>query len=103
MSNFNRKEQLKQLHAKRKQETKLKVDKAVKSLKSKKENINFNSVSKEAGISKTTLYKYPEYKNMINLYRKQQRDSYIQGETDRSQEVWNDYLKNQHEKLKRRE
>lgn len=50
MCSFNRKEQIKQLHTIRKQETKVKVEAAIKRLTSKMEKINFNSVAKEAGI-----------------------------------------------------
>lgn len=99
MCSFNRKEQLKRLHTIRKQETKVKVEAAIKRLTSKMEKINFNSVAKEAGISKTTLYKYPEYKNRINSFRNQQQVNITENDIDRSQVVVNEYLKNQLDKL----
>ncbi len=53
MGNFNREEQLKQLHEKRKQTTKVKVEEAIKRLTKISKAINFNSVAEEAGVSKS--------------------------------------------------
>ncbi|EJQ92781.1 DUF6262 family protein (plasmid) [Bacillus mycoides] len=57
MANYNRKEQLKALHASRKAITAKKVDEAIRRLVRASEPINFNSVASEAGIAKATLYK----------------------------------------------
>jgi len=46
-------------------ETIAKVHKAIDSLKRKKMNINFDSVSKEAGVSRATLYNNPQLKERI--------------------------------------
>lgn len=46
-------------------ETIEKVHKAIDSLKRKKRNINFDSVSKEAGVSRATLYNNPQLKERI--------------------------------------
>ncbi|KYZ68313.1 DUF6262 family protein [Bacillus sp. GZT] len=72
MYKFNREEQLRQLHTKRKQETKIKVEEAIKRLTKNSKAINFNSVAKEAGVSKATLYNHPELKERIDFLRNQQ-------------------------------
>ena len=56
MSDYNRSEQLKELHNKRKAITQEKVDKAIQRLIKSQKAINFNSVSSESGVSKKTLY-----------------------------------------------
>ena len=55
MANFDREEQLKQLHEKRKQKTKAKVEEAIKRLTKNSKAINFNSVAKEAGVTQSHL------------------------------------------------
>lgn len=72
MTNFNRKEQLKQLHKERKDKTQQKVDEAIKRLIRYQKNINFNSVSNESGITKATLYNNKEIKERIEILRLQQ-------------------------------
>lgn len=72
MSNFNRKEFLKQLHEQRKAETRRKVDEAIKRLIKANKSINFNSVANEAGVSKKTLYNNPDIKERIETLRYQQ-------------------------------
>lgn len=52
MGNYNRTEQLKELHSKRKAITHEKVDKAIERLIKAHKPINFNSVANEAGITK---------------------------------------------------
>ncbi|MEH7549633.1 MULTISPECIES: DUF6262 family protein [Bacillaceae] len=56
----------------RKAKTALKVDEAIKRLLKANESINFNSVSKEAGITKATLYNNQELRERINSLREQQ-------------------------------
>lgn len=77
MGNYDREEQLKQLHSKRKQETKLKVEEAIKRLTKASKTINFNSVANEAGVTKATLYNHPELRERIDFLRKQQHKDYV--------------------------
>lgn len=75
MANYNRKEQLKTIHASRKANTVQKVDKAIQRLVRASEPINFNSVASEAGISKATLYNHQELRNRIEGLRNQQSNA----------------------------
>lgn len=60
-------------HARHKsEETVKKVDEAVQKLIKAGEKINFNSVSLEAGVSKSYLYTHQEIKERIENLRKQQ-------------------------------
>jgi hypothetical protein len=72
MTNFNRNEQLKQLHEDRKIMTQQKVDEAIKRLIKAQKSINFNSVANESGITKATLYNNPNIKERIEGLRLQQ-------------------------------
>lgn len=72
MVNYNRKEQLKALHASRKALTVQKVDVAIQRLVRASEPINFNSVASEAGIAKATLYNNPELRGRVESLRQQQ-------------------------------
>ncbi|MES5925724.1 DUF6262 family protein [Bacillus cereus group sp. MG9] len=72
MANYNRKEQLKALHASRKAITAKKVDEAIQRLIRASDPINFNSVASEAGIAKATLYNNQELRGRIESLRKQQ-------------------------------
>ncbi|MBT2639438.1 DUF6262 family protein [Bacillus sp. ISL-39] len=72
MTNYDRKEQLKKIHQSRKASTAMKVDEAIKRLIKSNENINFNSVAKEAGLSKATLYNNQELRRRIESLRLQQ-------------------------------
>jgi hypothetical protein len=72
MTNFNRKEQLKQLHEERKVKTQQKVDEAIKRLIKYQKPINFNSVANESGVTKATLYNNPNIKERIEGLRLQQ-------------------------------
>jgi Family of unknown function (DUF6262) len=72
MPNYDRKEQLKQIHQSRKANTALKVDEAIKRLLQANDSINFNSVAKEAGVAKATLYNQPELRERIEILRQQQ-------------------------------
>ncbi len=63
MSNYNRKEHLRELHNKRKAITQEKVDNAIQRLIKSHSYINFNSVANESGVTKKTLYD-----NKIYLY-----------------------------------
>lgn len=72
MTNYNRKEQLKAIHASKKAITSQKVNEAVHRLLRANENINFNSVANEAGVAKATLYNNNELRNRIESLRQQQ-------------------------------
>ncbi|HDR8202833.1 TPA: transposase [Bacillus cereus] len=72
MTNYNRREQLKAIHASRKAGTTQKVDDAIRRLLRANQNINFNSVASEAGVAKATLYNNQELRNRIESLRQQQ-------------------------------
>lgn len=75
MPKFDRKEQLKQIHKRRKANTAQKVDEAIKRLIRTNESINFNSVAKEASVAKATLYNQRELRERIEILRQQQAHS----------------------------
>jgi hypothetical protein len=102
VDNFNREEQLRQVHTKRKQETKIKVEEAIKRLTKSSKSINFNSVAEEAGVSKTTLYNHPELKERIDFLRTQQEKAFQDSRIKRdenNQNAINASLKRRIEKL----
>lgn len=72
MEKYNRREHLKLVHAARKTNTRKKVDDAIQRLIRANDNINFNSVAEEAGISKATLYNNSEIRERIESLREQQ-------------------------------
>ncbi|MBY0134402.1 transposase [Bacillus cereus] len=72
MAKYDRSEHLKAIHAKRKANTYQRVDEAIKRLIKANETINFNSVSKEAGVSKATLYNNKDFRSRIETLRNQQ-------------------------------
>ena len=72
MTNYNRSEQLKELHKQRKIDTASKVDLAIKTLIKQNESISFNSVSKESGVARSTLYNNKEFKERIKALIEQQ-------------------------------
>ncbi|HFK1501175.1 MULTISPECIES: DUF6262 family protein [Bacillus] len=105
MDNFNREEQLRQLHEKRKQTTKVKVEEAIKRLTKISKAINFNSVAEEAGVSKATLYNHPELKERIKFLRNQQAKAFVDSRIKRdesNQKAIIASLKRKIEKLEKR-
>ena len=72
MADYDRREQMKEIHASRKAATYQKVDKAIQRLVRAKESINFNSVASEASVAKATLYNNLELRNRIESLRQQQ-------------------------------
>lgn len=105
MNNFNREEQLRQLHEKRKQTTKVKVEEAIKRLTKISKAINFNSVSEEAGVSKATLYNHPELKERIKFLRNQQEKAFVDSRIKRDENNQNAViasLKRRIEKLEKK-
>lgn len=72
MADYNRRDQLKAIHAQRKADTYQKVDQAIKRLIRANEKINFNSVSNESGVTKATLYNNVSIRERIETLRQQQ-------------------------------
>lgn len=72
MAEYDRSAHLKAIHAKRKANTYQRVDEAIKRLIRANENINFNSVSSEAGVTKATLYNNTDIRERIEILRQQQ-------------------------------
>ncbi|MGG0153293.1 DUF6262 family protein [Bacillus mycoides] len=105
MDNFNREEQLRQLHEKRKQTTKVKVEEAIKRLTKISKAINFNSVAEEAGVSKATLYNHSQLKERIKFLRNQQEKAFVDSRIKRDESNQNAIiasLKRKIEKLEKR-
>ncbi|MFJ6414540.1 DUF6262 family protein [Terribacillus saccharophilus] len=105
MDSFDREEQLRRLHEKRKQETKDKVEEAIKRLTKSARAINFNSVAKEAGVSKATLYNHPELKERIDFLRNQQQNAFLDSRIKRNESNQNAViasLKRKIEKLEKK-
>jgi predicted transcriptional regulator len=105
MANFDREEQLRQLHENRKQATKDKVEEAIKRLTKSSRVINFNSVAEEAGVSKATLYNHVELKKRINFLRIQQEKAFVDSRIKRDESNQNAViasLKRRIEKLEKR-
>ncbi|MEI4800549.1 DUF6262 family protein [Bacillus sp. NPDC077411] len=75
MTNYDRKEHLKAIHASRKATTSQKVDKAIQRLVRANDPINFNSVASEAGVAKATLYNNRELRERIESLRQQQAET----------------------------
>lgn len=75
MSDYDRKTHLQQVHEQRRQKTNQRVDEAIKRLALAQEPINFNSVSKESGVSKATLYNHDTVRERIERLRTQQEQS----------------------------
>ncbi|MCM3655454.1 DUF6262 family protein [Metabacillus litoralis] len=72
MAEYDRSVHLKAIHAKRKANTYQRVDDAIKRLVRANENINFNSVSNESGVTKATLYNNVNIRERIETLRQQQ-------------------------------
>ncbi|MEC0270451.1 MULTISPECIES: DUF6262 family protein [Paenibacillus] len=72
MSNYDRREHLKQVHEARKAKTIQRVDESIRRLVKAKEGINFNSVATDSGVSKATLYNHLEIRVRIESLRQQQ-------------------------------
>lgn len=74
MDTYNRKNQLKEVHKQRRQATEDKVRCAIDKLLESNISINFNSVSNESGVTKSTLYKNQNLKEMIIYFRDNNND-----------------------------
>ena len=66
---------LKKQNSQRKQDTAERVNKAIDKLKRKNATINFETVAKEAGVSRATLYNNPKLKERIMGLRAMDRAS----------------------------
>ncbi|PAF34035.1 transposase [Terribacillus saccharophilus] len=105
MSKFDREEQLRHLHAHRKQITRDKVEEAIKRLLKKSKPINYNSVAAESGVSKATLYNHKELKERINFLRNQETRAFVDSRSKRDENNQNAViasLKRRIEKLEKK-
>lgn len=71
MENYDRKNQMKEIHRRKKANTEIKVNSTIERLLKENIEINFNVVSKYANVSKATLYNHKEIRNKIEELRKQ--------------------------------
>ncbi|KXZ22583.1 DUF6262 family protein [Bacillus nakamurai] len=100
MANVNPNTQgLKTYALQKKINTKERVDEALKKMYKENVRINFNSVSKVAKVSKAFLYKELEYRNKIELFRKEQEgikslNHYKKSVSETSKDVIIEALKN---------
>ena len=105
MASIDREEQLKRLHEDRKRKTKEKVENAIKRLTKDSKAINFNSVAKEAGVTKATLYNHSDIRESIKFLRDQQEKVYSNARVKRdeaNQNAMNASLRRRIEKLEAR-
>lgn len=105
MANYDRTVQIKQVHEKRRQATLEKVEAAIKRLTKGCKDINFNSVSKEAGVSKATLYNNSKLRDRIDFLRNQQEKTFINNRIKRDENNQNAIiasLKRRIEKLEKK-
>ena len=85
MASIDREEQLRRLHEERKRKTKEKVENAIKRLTKDSRAINFNSVAKEAGVTKATLYNHSDIRERIEILRDQQEKAYSNARVKRDE------------------
>jgi predicted ribosome quality control (RQC) complex YloA/Tae2 family protein len=85
MASIDREEQIRNLHEERKRKTKEKVENAIKRLTKDSKAINFNSVAKEAGVTKATLYNHSDIRERIEFLRDQQKKAYSNARVKRDE------------------
>lgn len=105
MASINREEQIRHLHEERKRQTKEKVENAIKRLTKDSKAINFNSVAKEAGVTKATLYNHSDIRERIEFLRDQQEKAYSNARVKRdeaNQDAMNASLRRRIKKLEER-
>ena len=105
MASIDREEQIRHLHEERKRKTKEKVEKAIKRLTKDSKAINFNSVAKEAGVTKATLYNHSDIRERIEFLREQQEKAYSNARVKRNeanQDAMNASLRRRIKKLEER-
>ena len=82
---------LTQASKKKKQEALAKTQEAINNLLEKKQKITIRSVAREAGVSVSYIYKYPELSYRIQTLREQQKYSLVK--SDRSLDSRDNHLK----------
>ena len=85
MASFEREKQIRHLHEERKRKTKESVENAIKRLTRDSKAINFNSVAKEAGVTKATLYNHTDIRERIEFLRNQQEKAYSNSRVKRDE------------------
>lgn len=78
----------------RKEEKRKRVDEAITRLLRDHQTVNFNTVAKAAGVSKTYLYSQPQLRDRIEALRQQEREQTVRkrvarptGKTDAGKDV----------------
>ena len=71
MAEYNRAEQLREIHRKKRELTAKKANGAIDKLLKQREPINFRRVAEVSGVSAATLYKHPEIRKRIEFLRQQ--------------------------------
>ena len=71
MAEYNRAEQLREIHRKKRELTAKKANGAIDKLLKRREPINFRRVAEVSGVSAATLYKHPEVRKRIEFLRQQ--------------------------------
>lgn len=105
IASIAREEQIRHLHEERKRKTKEKVENAIKRLTKDSKAINFNSVAKEAGVTKATLYNHSDIRERIEFLRDQQEKAYSNARVKRdeaNQDAMNASLRRRIKKLEER-
>ena len=78
----------------RKEEKRKRVDEAITYLLREQKAVNFNTVAKAAGVSKTYLYSQPQFRDRIEALRQQEREQMVRervahptGKTDAGKDI----------------
>ncbi len=78
----------------RKEEKRKRVEEAITRLLREQQQVNFNSVAKAAGVSKTYLYSQPQLRDRIEALRQQEREQVVRervahptGKTDAAKDL----------------
>jgi hypothetical protein len=61
----------------RKEEKRKRVDEAITRLLRDRQTVNFNTVAKAAGVSKTYLYSQPQFRDRIEALRQQEQEQTV--------------------------
>ena len=71
MAEYDRVEQLREIHRKKRELTEKKANGAIDKLLKQREAVNFQKVAEVSGVSAATLYKHPEVRRRIEFLRRQ--------------------------------
>ena len=71
MAEYDRVEQLRKIHRKKRELTEKKANGAIDKLLKQREPVNFQKVAEVSGVSAATLYKHPEVRKRIEFLRQQ--------------------------------